>query len=167
MCIYCSNGHMGCLYVYAHYCPLLAPPDAVDGLDAGVLAVEGGVLAPDPVLRHHHSLHPHRRVGRGRVQRWHSHGSFRAGEGMLLCTSVTCKELRQCEGDHGQQAHGPLVHSGRGPRLDCVGISGDPVSAVGHRAADQRTRDGWLGGTAGPPLVSPHSGRMRPVFTGL
>ena len=48
---------------------ILVPPDTVDGLDAGVLAVEGGVLAPDPVLRHHHSLHPHGRVGRGRVQR--------------------------------------------------------------------------------------------------
>ena len=130
--------------VYAHYCPLLAPPDAVDGLDAGVLAVEGGVLAPDPVLRHHHCLYPHRRVGRGRVQRWHSHGSVRAGEGMLLCTSVTCKELCQCEGEHGQQAHGPLVHSGRGPRLDCVGISEDPVSAVGAgRRIRGRETGGW------------------------
>ena len=137
--------------VWAYIC---RPPDAVDGLDAGVLAVEGGVLAPDPVLRHHHSLHPHRRVGRGRVQRWHSHGAVRRN--VTLC--FTCKKLCQCEGEHWQQAHGPLVHSGCGHRLDCVRISEDPVSAVGRRAADQRTRDGWLGGTAGPPLVSPHHG---------
>ena len=85
---------MGIWVVYAHYCPLLAPPDAVDGLDAGVLAVEGGVLAPDPVLRHHHSLHPHRRVGRGRVQRWHSHRSVRGRE--RGCYFVLQSPVKSC-----------------------------------------------------------------------
>ena len=47
---------------------ILVPPDAVDGLDAGVLAVEDGVLSVDPVLRHLDTGHRHRGVGRGGVQ---------------------------------------------------------------------------------------------------
>ena len=47
---------------------VLVPPDAVDWLDAGVLAVEDGVLPVHPVLRHLHAGHRHRGVGRGRVQ---------------------------------------------------------------------------------------------------
>ena len=47
---------------------ILVPPDAVDWLDAGVLAVEDGVLAVHPVLRHLDTGHRHRGVGSGRVQ---------------------------------------------------------------------------------------------------
>ena len=47
--------------IYEHYnithspeelLAILVPPDTVDGLDAGVLAVEDRMLAVDPVLRH-------------------------------------------------------------------------------------------------------------------
>ena len=47
---------------------VLVPPDAVDWLDAGVLAVQYGVLPVHPVLRHLHAGDRHRGVGRGRVQ---------------------------------------------------------------------------------------------------
>ena len=63
--------------IYEHYnithspeelLAILVPPDTVDGLDAGVLAVEDRVLAMDPVLRHLDTGHRHRGVGSGRVQ---------------------------------------------------------------------------------------------------
>ena len=47
---------------------IFVPPHAVDRLDAGVAAVEDGVLSVDSVLRHRHPGHRHRRVGRGPVQ---------------------------------------------------------------------------------------------------
>ena len=96
--------------IWAYIC---RPPDAVDGLDAGVLAVEGGVLAPDPVLRHHHSLHPHRRVGRGRVQRWHSHGAVRRNVTIVLQSPV--KSCASVKVSTGSKHMVPWCTPGAGP----------------------------------------------------
>ena len=48
--------------------PVFVPPHAVHRLDAGVAAVEDGVLPVHSVLRHRHPAHVDGGVGRGSVQ---------------------------------------------------------------------------------------------------
>ena len=64
---------------------VLVPPDAVDWLDAGVLAVQYGVLPVHPVLRHLHAGDRHRGVGRGRVQSYETTMFSRNSDGSGFC----------------------------------------------------------------------------------